>query len=129
MGSWDTADDGVPTTSGKDLVSVAVQWYGSTALVTVSGEVDVLSAPRLEEAVANALAEGPARLVIDLTDVGFLASAGLAVLAGTQQRTAEHVDFRVVADGSATSRPMRLTGLDQGFAVYPTREEALTSDV
>lgn len=119
----------MPSTTSKELVSVGVQWHGSTALVEVTGAVDVLSAPRLEKAVADVLTEAPTRLVIDLTGVEFLASAGLAVLAGTQQRTGEQVDFRVVAEGSATGRPLHLTGLDQDFAVYPTREEALITDV
>lgn len=129
MASFEPADDAVPSTSGRDLLSVAVSWHGSTALVAVSGEVDVLSAPRLEKAVAEAVADEPARLVIDLTDVAFLASAGLAVLAGNKQRNADRVDFRVVAEGSATGRPLHLTGLDREFAVYPTREQALNTDV
>lgn len=129
MGSSETQPDDPAPTTGKQLVNVELHWHDRTALVVVTGEVDVLSAPRLEKAVDDALAEHPSRLVVDLTEVRFLASAGLGVLAGTKQRTAEHVDFRVVAEGSATSRPLHLTGLDQDFAVYSTREEALTMDL
>lgn len=129
MASFGTpAGDHVPETSRSELVGVSVEWHGSTALVDVSGEVDALSAPRLEGAVTDVLNNQPAMLVIDLSRVEFLASAGLAVLAGARDSAGEYIGIRVVAQGSVTGRPLHLTGLDQDFAVYSTREDALNTD-
>lgn len=129
MASFDVSGESdVPSTAGEDMLSVSVEWHGGAALLGVAGEVDALSAPRLERAVSEALEGNPKTLIIDLTKVGFLASAGLSVLMSTHQQLGEEIDFRVVAEGSATGRPLHLTGLDHDFAVYPSLEEALTTD-
>lgn len=129
MASFDVSGQSdVPSTTGEDMLSVSVEWHGGAVLLGVSGEVDALSAPRLERAVSDALEGDPKTLIIDLTKVDFLASAGLGVLMSTHQQVSQRVDFRVVAEGSVTGRPLHLTGLDHDFAVYPSREKALTTE-
>ncbi|MCV7445635.1 STAS domain-containing protein [Mycobacterium paraense] len=110
-----------PTTFdvGKHQVDDAV-------VLTVSGEVDMLSAPQLAEAIRAALAAGPAALVIDLTKVDFLASAGMTVLVTAQAEVTPPTRFAVVANGSATSRPIKLMGLDNVLALYSTLDSALS---
>ncbi|SPM29689.1 STAS domain-containing protein [Mycobacterium terramassiliense] len=110
-----------PTTFdvGKHQVDDAV-------VLTVSGEVDMLSAPQLAEAVRAALAETPPALVIDLTKVDFLASAGMTVLVTAQAEVAPPTRFAVVANGPATSRPIKLMGLDNVLALYSTLDSALS---
>ncbi|OOK71032.1 STAS domain protein [Mycobacterium kansasii] len=49
-------------------------------VLAVSGEVDMLTAPQLAEAIQTALAAGPPALIVDLSKVDFLASAGMTVL-------------------------------------------------
>ncbi|WP_369817882.1 STAS domain-containing protein, partial [Mycobacterium sp. E3339] len=61
-----------------------------------------------------ALAGTPAVLVIDLTEVDFLSSAGITVLVEVHRLTENSpTSLRVAADGSATSRPLRIVGLDE----------------
>lgn len=53
------------------------------------GELDIATAPRLEEAVREVLADAPERLVIDLRKLSFLDSSGLRqfiVLAGRAEK-------------------------------------------
>lgn len=106
-------------------VSVHVDWVDTAVVLTVTGEVDILSAPQLQEAAELALGNRPGKLVIDLTGVTFLASAGLAVLAACRQLSGQQTQFRVVAHGPATSRPIELTGLGADLQVFPTLDEAL----
>lgn len=110
-----------PTTFdiGKHQVDEAV-------VLTVSGEVDMLSAPQLAEAIRAALAAGPPALVIDLSKVDFLASAGMTVLVTAQAEVAPPTRLAVVANGSATSRPIKLMGLDNVLALYSTLDSALS---
>jgi anti-sigma B factor antagonist len=100
---------------------------GDTAIVEVSGEVDMRTAPLLRDALSKSLHDHPRVLVVDLLAVNFFGSSGLALLLETQQLAGEHTRLRVVADGPTTRRPLQLTGLDQQFALYPTREDALRS--
>ncbi|MGH3762866.1 STAS domain-containing protein [Actinophytocola sp.] len=94
-------------------------------VVSVSGEVDMGTAPAVEESIKTALEGEPAVLVVDLSDVSFLASAGMSVLISGMQQAGERTAFRLVATGTATLRPMELTGIAGVFAIHPTRDRAL----
>jgi anti-sigma B factor antagonist len=107
-------------------LTVSVEKRESGAVVLrVAGEIDLVSAPQLEESLTRALAQRPKILVVDLTEVSFLASAGMSVLVTAHNQAGEHTDLRVVAAGSATFRPMELTGLVQALQIHPTLREAL----
>jgi anti-sigma B factor antagonist len=96
-------------------------------VLSVRGDVDALTAPRLTEAILGALPEPPSAMIVDLSDVDFLASAGMTALVTGNERTAPGARFSVVADGSGTSRPLKLMGLDGVFALYPTLDEAVSA--
>jgi len=99
-------------------------WDGSTAVISVAGVIDMMTSPQLEAVITAALAKRPGALVIDLTDVDFLASAGMGVLVSACDRASETAGFAVVANGPATSRPLRLVGLADMIGLYPTLDEA-----
>jgi anti-sigma B factor antagonist len=98
---------------------------GDVTVVSVSGEVDMVSAPALRAAVnANLVDNG--KLVLDLSGVSFLGSAGLAVLVeAAQQSRSRAVAFGVVAADRAVTRPIVATGLGEVFDVHKTLDEAL----
>lgn len=106
--------------------SVGKQQVGQAVVLTVSGEVDMLSSPQLADAIQTALATKPAALIVDLTKVDFLASAGMTVLVTAQAEVEPPTRFAVVAHGSATSRPIKLMGIDSVLALYSTLEDALS---
>lgn len=56
-------------------------------VVTVSGEVDSATAPDLEETLQGLIASGKKNLVINLSGVSFMSSAGLKALIGAQMKT------------------------------------------
>ncbi|WP_312871851.1 STAS domain-containing protein [Amycolatopsis acididurans] len=110
---------------GGQTVSVTVEKHGRDAVVVVSGDIDMVTAPEFEKALIAAVREQPEALVVDMTGVAFLGSAGLTALVAARQQAGEVTALRVVAKSSATARPLQLTGLDQEIPLYPTREEAL----
>ncbi|WP_439377223.1 STAS domain-containing protein [Amycolatopsis lexingtonensis] len=95
-------------------------------VVAAVGTVDLRTAARLSDAVAEAVTRRPAKLVVDLTGVNFLAAAGLHVLLGAQRAAGEHTRLRVVATGAAR-RTITLTASDEVLAVYPTLTDATRS--
>lgn len=105
---------------GKHQVDQAV-------VLTVSGEVDMLTSPGLSEAIRTALADKPAALIIDLSKVDFLASAGMTVLVTAQAEAVPSTRFAVVANGAATSRPIKLMGIDSVLSLHSTLDSALSS--
>jgi len=108
-------------------MTTSVALHDAATVLTVDGEVDLATAPALENAIDGVLADKPAHLIIDLTRVSFLASAGMAALVGAHQRAGETTAIAVVADGPATSRQLKMTSLDQVFAMYATLEAALAA--
>ncbi len=95
-------------------------------MLTVAGEVDMLTAPQLSEAIQTATAAKPAALIVDLSKVDFLASAGMTVLVGAQADVTAPTRFGVVAHGAATSRPIKLMGIDSVLPLYSTLDDALS---
>jgi anti-sigma B factor antagonist len=110
----------------QDAFVVRESWVDRVVVLSVCDAVDMLSAPRLTEAIRGALGKAPDGLVVDLSEVEFLASVGMSVLMAAQEETAgASVRFGVVADGPATSRPIKLLGIDGILALYPTLDDAL----
>ncbi len=112
--------------SAPDSITTLVADHDGIAVVSVSGEIDLVTAPALEQAIGAVVAEGPTALVIDLSGVEFLGSVGLKILAATYEKLGDSAEFGVVARGAATRRPIHLTGLDKTFPLYPTLDDALT---
>jgi len=112
-----------------DLLRVRSEKCGDAVVVHVVGELDLVSAPVLDELLIEAEAEAgsaPAPLVLDLTGVTFMASAGLALLMKHDERcAAAGRALRVVANGSAVLRPIALTGLKTVVTVMGTLADAL----
>jgi anti-anti-sigma factor len=114
-------------TTPVSSIKVTQRWVERTAVVAVSGDLDMLTAPELSDAIRATARSMPAVLIVDLSRVDFLASAGINVLITAQEELEPSVRFGVVADGPATSRPLRLIGVDIVVALYRTLDEALSN--
>jgi anti-anti-sigma factor len=107
-------------------MTVSSSAHGAVSVLSVSGTVDLATTAELASAIEAAAGAEPPALILDLTAVEFLASAGMALLVATHKRLAA-TGFAVVADGPATSRPLSLTGLDEVFDLHRTLPEALAA--
>ena len=94
--------------------------------MSVAGVVDMLTAPQLEEAIAAAGKESPRGLIVDLSAVD-LASVGMGILVAARDELPPSVQFAVVADGPATSRPLKLVGIADIVGLHATLDEALAA--
>lgn len=103
------------------------EWIGRTVVIGASGVLDMLTSPQLEASIASSLQRNPSAIIVDLTDVDFLASAGMGVLVAARDQAAPVVEFGVVASGPATSRPLHLVGLADLIGLYETLDEALAA--
>ncbi len=108
------------TVPGPSTLRVTSYTAGTVVVVQVAGEVDLMTTKDVEAAVTAGLASAPSALVLDLSGVSFLDSAGLAVLARAHITAGDQVAFRVVADHRAVLKPIQLTGMDAMLAVFDT---------
>lgn len=98
-------------------------------VVQVRGEVEALTAGRLGDAVTEALGDGRP-VVLDLTDVRFLDSAGLATLVrvteSSELRRGE--PLRIAVDQNRpVVRPIQITGLEERLALYDSVDDATST--
>lgn len=107
------------------VLTVAVEHEDHSTVLVVTGELDMQTTPKLGNALGQALRERPVLLVVDLSGVDFLGSAGLTALLDAQHSAGEHTRLRLVANSRITLRPIQITGLDQRLSVYPSRADAL----
>ncbi|WP_344416206.1 STAS domain-containing protein [Pseudonocardia ailaonensis] len=125
----DTAGTPVRRGEAEDQITIATRPAGEGAgkvVVTVGGEVDMLTSPQLRSAVLAQLADGAELVVLALDDVTFLGTSGLAVL--IEVREAAHqagVELRLACTGRRVLRPLSIAGLVPMFDIHDTVELAL----
>ncbi|MGI5270378.1 STAS domain-containing protein [Nonomuraea sp. CA-218870] len=91
---------------------------GASTLVHLSGDIDILTAARLQQQLLNALCYSTGRLVLDLSQVTFFGADGLSVLISVQSRArARGVTLVLTGVPPRVSRLLRITGLDGHFPV------------
>jgi anti-anti-sigma factor len=78
----------------------------------LSGEIDMASAPALEEALLVALADGRP-VTIDMRDVTFIDSSGLKVIVATAAESTGHEPLTVKDPSPAVRRVLELFGMEQ----------------
>ena len=83
---------------------------GPIVVVTVSGELDITTAPLLAEELREVQQSGSV-LVVDLRAVEFMDSAGLRVLIDAAD--AQRGDLYVIPGGPQVQKLFKLTGTDQ----------------
>jgi anti-sigma B factor antagonist len=111
-----------------EVVRFDVVKHGSEATVVhVVGEIDTLTAPVLRAQLDEHVPAVPL-LVLDLSDVTFLGSAGLAVLVAAKDAAdARGHRLRLVCGSRIVTRALEATGLLSLFDVADDVPEALSS--
>lgn len=111
--------------SAADPFTTAFAHREGVAVISIGGEIDLSTAPDFEAAIDGALDEHPPVVVVELSAVNFMSSAGLRILAATHEKLCKSGQLAVVASNPAVSRAIQLSGLDQLFALYATLDDAL----
>ncbi|WP_375477430.1 STAS domain-containing protein [uncultured Jatrophihabitans sp.] len=109
-------------------VSVSRRANGDVPVVSVSGEVDVYSAPALKDSLTGLLKSGVSSVVVDLTEVAFLDSTGLGALVEARAATTEAGgSLALVCSQERILKLFTITGLDGVFAIHATVDDAVAS--
>ncbi|WP_410596111.1 STAS domain-containing protein [Amycolatopsis sp. lyj-23] len=111
--------------SSPPMLAVAVRSIGDIAVLEVDGDVDHVVRTMLRAAMEAALARGPRALVVDLSRVGFFASAGLSALAWLHGAAGEAgIDVTLVATQRSVLMPLAITRVEDLFDIHPTVDAA-----
>ncbi|SRR5579884_50408 len=107
-------------------LDVAVRTDRDVSVVSVAGEVDLYTAPRLEEALSRAASGTPPLVVVNLAQTTYLDSTALRVLTTALRQVRERDgEIAVISTQPKITKLFSITGLDQLFPLCATEDEAL----
>jgi anti-sigma B factor antagonist len=96
-----------------------------TSVISVEGELDLSTAPRLKWGLIDSLEAGHSQLVVDLSLATFMDSTALGVLVGVKRRLDGDARLAIVCARPNVLKIFEFAGMDGVFAIFPTLEEAL----
>ena len=97
-----------------------------TALIVLTGQVDLHTAPELRDELVGAIEDGALNIVVDLTRATFIDSMTLGVLLGAVKRLRPRGGrLRIVCSDPNIRKIFEITLLDRVFSLFGTREAAL----
>jgi len=96
-------------------------------VVKVSGRVDSSTAPDLEKVLKELMEQGNFRIVVDMSDLKFISSAGLRVLISTAKtcRRWNRGDVFLAALPKEIQGAFELAGLTRVFKIFPDAVDAV----
>jgi anti-sigma B factor antagonist len=108
-------------TGSQAQLTVFVRHEPEAMYVTVAGDVDLLTAPRLAAALGEIPGSNVRHIAIDLTETTFMDSAGIHILVQMQQRAMGHV--AVICGPGPVLRALELLGLAEPLNVVSSLNE------
>ena len=98
------------------------------SILVVGGEVDYEVSPQLKAHMMRAIKAGAKRLVLDLSDVTFIDSTAIGVVAGAVEKLDEAGgSLAIVSTHEKVVQIFEITGLDSVVTLHASREEALAA--
>jgi len=108
------------------LLDIQIDQAADYTVCRPKGELDAFTVSQFRESLAELATS--ARLVIDLSEVPFIDSAGLGALIGGIRRTREQGgDVSVACNRSTLIRLLRTTGFDRIVTVADSVDEAASA--
>jgi anti-anti-sigma factor len=105
---------------------VEVHTTDEATVLAVSGELDLASSAEFARALEQAAGSDPGLVVLDLREVEFMDSSGLAVLVKAHQRAHDAGQrFGVINGSPQVQRLLSLTGMDERMTMVESPEELL----
>jgi anti-sigma B factor antagonist len=126
----------VPTVFTPDVMGGVVGSFylsehtleGGVHVIRIGGYVDFDVAPQLKKRIVQRIESGERRLVIDLSDAGFIDSTAIGVLVGALKRLREAGgSLAVVCDNDNVRGIFEVVGLESVIPLHRTREDALSA--
>jgi len=112
----------------NSMVDIRVSELEQVTLVEVIGRVDSLNADELGTSLSNAIDEGNTNIVLDLSQVSYMSSAGLRELVSAFKKVRRvSGDLRIAQPSTRVQEVLEMAGLDTIFQIFPTQTDAVGS--
>ena len=99
------------------------------SVVTIDGDLDVYTAPRLRDLLLDRIDKGQCRIALDLSRVKFLDSTGLGVMVGGQKRAKERSgELALFGASDQVRRILNITDLIKVLPLHETVEQVVRNN-
>jgi anti-anti-sigma factor len=100
--------------------------HGDRTVVAVKGELDIVSRARFTTYLDSAIQENGAKIILDLSGLGFIDTSALSTVVGYWRRLKSEDGFLALAGAHyGTARVLWITGLAQRLPMYDDVDAAL----
>jgi anti-sigma B factor antagonist len=108
------------------IVTLADEHDGDVAVARLSGEIDSSNVHEIAARLRAALTNRSTAMVVDLSEVRYLDSAGINLLftLADELRGRQQALHMVVPSSSPVARMLSITGLDQAYPAHRTLDDA-----
>ncbi|HEV8051800.1 MAG TPA: STAS domain-containing protein [Parachlamydiaceae bacterium] len=99
---------------------------GNVLILRIKGRLDAVSSPLVEKKVFEAIHEGQSNLLLDMSRVGYLSSAGMRMLLSiTKKLRTMSGKLAVCNVTTSVVDILKMSGFDHALHLFKTEEEAL----
>lgn len=107
-------------------MEITISKEGRASIVNMSGNFDIASSAPFDEQITTLVDSGETQIVLDFSNVSFIASTGLRMLLKTAQRVKDEGGLlHVCCINEAVQEVFAMTGFDTILSISETREQAL----
>jgi anti-sigma B factor antagonist len=107
-------------------VELSTASHGHAIVIAITGRLDGTTAPEFETRILDLIAQGHRRIIVDLTGLGYISSAGLRVLLVAEKRLKPQAGRLLLsAPGGLVSKVLGAAGFEEILETYATLDEAL----
>lgn len=107
-------------------MDIAIEKEGQAIIATVRGRIDTISAAEFEKGLAMTINGGEKVLVLELSGLGYISSAGLRVILSTAKSfKAKGGEIRLAATSGSVKKVLQISGFLSMFKSFDTRRDAL----
>jgi stage II sporulation protein AA (anti-sigma F factor antagonist) len=110
-----------------DETGLSAESHGDSVVITVHGDLDIITSPRLDESLIKVQGTHQ-RVIVDLSDVDFLDTSALAVIVGHWKRLESTGGMLALAGARYRyTKTLWITGLADKLTLYETVADALSA--
>lgn len=111
-------------------MEITIRELKDVDVITVAGRVDSGTAPQLDQTLKGLVDNGRYHLVMDLSQVGYMSSAGLRAMVSCLREVKKGVrmgDLRLANPSTRVAEVLDLAGLDVVFQIFDDQVGAVGS--
>lgn len=105
--------------------TATLKTQNNNAFILLSGDLDASTAAEFKAKIEEAAATEPTDLILDMTSLDYMASAGLRVLIFAKQKMGQAVDIYVVSPQALVQSTIEKTGFHHSVRIVDKYEKKM----